>query len=229
MRKERVQDPLRALSDVFRITGGNSCFNTSLEQDHQLLSEITLDENVPIAVRQLFETAKNLSLYSWFVYRFHQVSEMVAFAAMEMALRERYLKENPPVEESASESTEKTKKKSRNPSLGRLLQHARNENWIRNDRFSFSRDWAYRNAQEKKMKETIASGILDTVISAPVAEPTEKEIEQEMEKLDIVDTLVTYAPQVRNDLAHGSTSLGRGSINGLLKAAEVINQICLEH
>lgn len=50
------------------------------------MSELTLHSGVPVAVLQTFETAKNVSLYSWFVYRFHRVAELVVYSALEFAL-----------------------------------------------------------------------------------------------------------------------------------------------
>ena len=67
----------------------------TLEEMHQLLDDIVLNDEVPDDVYQLFETAKNLSLYSWFMYRFHQVAELMSYTALEMALRHRYLLEHP--------------------------------------------------------------------------------------------------------------------------------------
>src|SRR6185436_14808131 len=66
-----------------------SAFLIQLPTIHAQLSAMTLHRGVPLAARQLFETAKNASLYSWFVYRFHQVAELVAYSALELALRAR--------------------------------------------------------------------------------------------------------------------------------------------
>ena len=40
-----------------------------------------------IEVRSHFEIARNLALYSWFVYSFNVVAAMQAFASLEMALK----------------------------------------------------------------------------------------------------------------------------------------------
>ena len=198
MTNSDIQEPLRPLSDLPVMREANASFGLTIENHHQLLSEIEIRSEAPLGVKQLFETAKNLSLYSWFVYHFHQVSEMVSFSALELALRERYLEENPP-EEQENES----KKKPRPPTLGRLLNHAKANQWISNENFSFGRDWAYRNAQEAKVREIIESGVLEKVGSCEVPEPTEAEIRNALSELDIVSTIANYMPQVRNTLAHG--------------------------
>jgi hypothetical protein len=41
-------------------------------------------------VQTQFETAKNLMLYSWFVFEFHTIAELQAYASLELALRTRF-------------------------------------------------------------------------------------------------------------------------------------------
>jgi transcriptional regulator with XRE-family HTH domain len=58
--------------------------------DHyRAIEGITLDEAVPESIRTLFNTARNVLLYSWQVYRFTVVAELQAYATLEYALRER--------------------------------------------------------------------------------------------------------------------------------------------
>src|SRR4051812_22135313 len=59
----------------------------TLEDHHANLEDITLAPEVPEYVRQHMETAKNLMLYSWYVYRFIPVAELHAYSGLEMALR----------------------------------------------------------------------------------------------------------------------------------------------
>lgn len=44
---------------------------------------ITLSDSVPKEIVSQFNIARNLAVYSWFSYSFHQVSEMKAFSAVE--------------------------------------------------------------------------------------------------------------------------------------------------
>jgi hypothetical protein len=61
--------------------------DTTVQSMHSLIEKITLDNNVPDEVRSHFETAKNLALYSWFVYSFNVVAAMQGYASLEMAVR----------------------------------------------------------------------------------------------------------------------------------------------
>jgi hypothetical protein len=58
-----------------------------IETIYSQVENIRLNNNVPKLVRSHFETAKNLILYSWFVYTFNAVAAMHAFASLEMAVR----------------------------------------------------------------------------------------------------------------------------------------------
>lgn len=211
MDSKKVQDPLKPLDEICEPDVRQAFFRgASLDCDHAELSRIILSKKVPADVRQLFETAKNVSLYSWFVYRFHQVSELVAYSALEMALRLRY---------------EKEKGKKTNASLGKLLEHARKENWIHNEGFSYLDETARRRAEYKKSLEAILSRGPDSDEPIPVDPPTEQEIQEAWNELDMVSGIVEATPKLRNELAHGSSNLIPSSIASLRVVAEVINQI----
>ena len=48
---------------------------------------IALAHYVPDDICEHFDTARNLLVYSWFVYRFNQIAELHAFASLEFALK----------------------------------------------------------------------------------------------------------------------------------------------
>ena len=56
---------------------------------HDAVSAFSLNAGVPEHVAQHFETAKNVYLYSWFIYRFQPVAELQSLVSLEYALRER--------------------------------------------------------------------------------------------------------------------------------------------
>jgi hypothetical protein len=75
----------RSRVDLDKATGAIS--ETTIESLYSLIERLTLRPTVPDEVRNHFETAKNLALYSWFVYSFNVVAAMHAFSSLEMALR----------------------------------------------------------------------------------------------------------------------------------------------
>jgi hypothetical protein len=60
---------------------------TTVESIYTLVEEIELSANVPDDVRSHFEIARNLAVYSWFVYSFSVVAAMQALASLEMTVR----------------------------------------------------------------------------------------------------------------------------------------------
>lgn len=70
---------------VNRLTG--EARPLSLRDKYQAVEMITLAQHVPDEIREHYDTARNLLVYSWFVYRFNQVAELHAFASLEFALK----------------------------------------------------------------------------------------------------------------------------------------------
>ena len=59
----------------------------TLSDHFESVSNITLDQTVPENVVDHFQTAKNVLLYSWYVYRFIPVAELYAIISLEYALK----------------------------------------------------------------------------------------------------------------------------------------------
>ncbi|NIR49252.1 hypothetical protein GWO43_12280 [candidate division KSB1 bacterium] len=102
----------------------------TIEDFYRNVEELKLHDGVPDDVFIEFEKARNLYLYTWFVYRLGQVAELQAYASLELALRVRH--------------GGGTKKK-----LQRLLTHAVKHGWIRDEGFSGYRE------KMKRRQETI--------------------------------------------------------------------------
>ena len=62
---------------------------TTLEDHFADIARFHLSANVPREVTIQYETAKNIYLYAWYVYRFYPVAEQQALASLEMGLRQR--------------------------------------------------------------------------------------------------------------------------------------------
>lgn len=67
--------------------------DTTVESIYRLIEPIQLGDKVPDEVRSHFEIARNLALYSWFVYSFNVVAAMQAYSSLEMALKRKAGKE----------------------------------------------------------------------------------------------------------------------------------------
>src|SRR5690606_24802443 len=114
-----IQDPLKPLSQLCEPDERQRFFVGDVSDWHVELSVITLHEGVPVSTRQIFETAKNLSLYAWFVYRFHPLSELTGWLALENALLQKMVQEGL-----------RKPDDTRSPGLRRLLERAMSEGWL---------------------------------------------------------------------------------------------------
>lgn len=215
MTEEGLQDPMKALSEILEPDPRQKYFMGSLEEIHRNLLNISLSESVPIAIRQQFETAKNLSLYSWFVYRFHQVAELAAFTTFEMALRTRYFDEVP---------QEDTSKK-RPPTLYQLMQYAQKQSWITNECFSNLSVLAKNRVETHKTKERLKTHDFEKHPEMVVEEATDLEIEEELKSLDRLSGVAKNINKIRNNLAHGSTILHPHSISTLRDVSDMVNEL----
>jgi hypothetical protein len=102
----------------------------TIEDHWRDIEAIALHEGVPSVIRVHFDTARNLLLYSWFDFRFHQVAELRGFGSVEYALRKRA----------------RLPMRARS-SLRKLLAQAVEEGWIRDEGFRHFRRLAGQGAE----------------------------------------------------------------------------------
>lgn len=208
MSKDQRIDSLKELDQITIPDRRQALFSTSIEDWHAHLNKITLKESVPHEVRQLFETAKNISLYSWFVYRFHQASEMIVFSVLEMSLRLRYESENPECKKP--------------PMLYGLIEHAINQQWVIKENFPQLRIQAKHAADFQNAME-IAKKLTQPGNEVALDEPSEDDIKHHLQNTNL--NFLFSIPKLRNGLAHGSNTLSPSSIFTLRRIANIINQI----
>ena len=212
----QVDDPLRPLADILKADDRQGNLPYRLEDVHAMLSAMTLHAQVPEGVGQLFETAKNIRLYTYFVYRFHQVAEMAAYQTLEMSLLLRWKKEHPEVAEDEGRKL---------PTLGRLLQEAAARQWIWNEGFSGRRWRAERIILDERGAEAMRTHVAGSTEPLYFSDPTPEEVEARMKAVDVVSALVKSVPQMRNTLAHGSTKLVPMSDYVLQDVCDAVNMI----
>jgi hypothetical protein len=211
---DEIEDPLKDLSEVYKPDVRQANLVGDLSDNHAVLSQMVLHGEVPLNVRQLFETAKNASLYSWFVYRFHQVAELVAFSALELALRER-----------AGDTEFAPPTGAWIPGLKELLIKAKEGQWIRTEDFPSLRDMAAERAKHLQFERFLQNQGMAPEEIVPVLDPTEEEIAAAMCEIDVPQILIDATPQLRNSLAHGSSRLSPTSLWTLRLTSEAINQM----
>lgn len=98
----------------------------SLEDYHRMANSIRLHNGVPEEVRDQFETARNLIVYSWFYYPFNVTSQLQAIACVEFALK--------------LKAGCRVVLKGRPPGLKKLLKKAVDEGWVTDNGFTKARE-----------------------------------------------------------------------------------------
>lgn len=166
-----------------------------LNDHYESVNRFTLNRAVPEKIQSRFNTAKNVLLYTWFVYDFYPVAEMQALSALEVALRERI----------GEEGLEKLKKQKKPLGMRTFIEYAVENKWIKNEDFgAYHRapmERAKKNYLFHKIEEMHAKG-LDSIeidydeVQAPAENTT-----------DYLGVLMDTVHKIRNIHAHGETLL----------------------
>lgn len=210
--EDKVQEPLKPLEQLCQENSLQKYFVGSIADIHINVESIRLKETVPIRVQQLFETAKNLSVYAWFVYYFHTVAELIGFIALEAALLDRAQTENP-----ARDLT-------RSPGISKLLKEAIQKKWLTEESMPDRALIARMRVQQRKIIESIRT----QSESSTIPEPTVDEIAEEESTMQLLPQIINSAPALRNDLAHGKFWLHNNSATTLRTTSRIINQLFTE-
>ena len=159
------------------------------------LQEFILNPNVPEKVKTHFDTARNLYLYSWFVYRFYPVAELQAYASLEFALKEKFKKE-----------------KLKTPiGLRLLLNNALEKGWIRDEGIRHY----HRIDKRRNEYKTLVQDVYDF----------EQERVNNQSTNEYVKILVDNLPSLRNTIAHGSSYLTNRVYLAFEICCDLINQL----
>lgn len=187
----------------------------TLAERHQRIGLYQLNESVPYSVRVHFETAKNLYLYAWFVYRFYPVAEKQALATLEFALRERLAPLFP--DEFGSDAK-------RAPSLSTLFSRARKERLFVNEGLRANERLAQQRAEHRasmgRIREMEVRGLKEMTFDASPVEPSPEDYAH-----DSLKVFEQNLPRIRNAYAHGSAMLHPAVLGTFEIVTDLINQL----
>jgi hypothetical protein len=185
----------------------------TLADRYEDIQSFELNLAVPHSIRVHFETAKNVYLYSWFVYRFFPVAEQQALTSLEFALRERL---PPPA------NTRKGKPK--REGLSDRLTRARDLGLIRNESLQIRGRMAMRIARERfkfeALEEMVRTGATEMILDESKVQPSEEDLSH-----DWIGALIKSLPEIRNDYAHGSNRLHSTILLTFEIVSDLINQL----
>ncbi|CAE6938401.1 hypothetical protein R69608_05089 [Paraburkholderia nemoris] len=188
----------------------------SLAAHHRDISAIQLAIGVPEAVAIQFETARNLYLYAWHVYRFFPVAQSQALFTLEFGLRVRLPDRLPERYQHPRQQQ---------PMLAGLLGYAIDQGLIRNKGF---RRWhlaAEGRARHRRSMETLQTMIDQQLESIQVDEDQPVNTTPDDQSWDLVQILRKSLPSLRNELAHGSSMLTNQVLGTIELVAEILSQI----
>lgn len=206
-------DPRSTLNLRANLVNGKSV-PYSLEDHYNEIQNCCLHNCVPIKIHKHFDTARNLYLYSWIVYRFYPVAERHAYTSLEFALREKF----------ADKIREKSKdhKNKKFFSLKFLLKYAIEQGYIKNEDFSLWKERVEIRAKIRHENEKLAELIKNNQESIFYGDQDFIITEQD-KNFDLVGLILEYFPIMRNEYSHGSDSL-HGNVLGSIKlVSEIIN------
>lgn len=199
--------------DSFAVIDAEQVRKVNLTDRHEAISGFVLNPTVPVSVRIHFETAKNLYLYGWFVYRFHPVAEQQALASLEFGLRERLEQIGGTARGSAKRS-----------GLAGLLKQARMKGLIRNDLLRGRLHWATERARARYryglFEEMNRTGAMEMTFDDSSVQPT-----QEYLNHDWIAIFIESLPLIRNTYAHGSGILYPSVLRTFDIVCDLINQL----
>lgn len=111
----------------------------TLEQYAAPIQAIKLNDNVPESVTTHFETARNIALYAWNVYRFISVAQLYAYTSVEFALREKIGDQKRPFK--------------------KLFEQAIRSGWFKNECFPHWQRITRERAEQFKLDEARANAL----------------------------------------------------------------------
>lgn len=170
---------------------------------------------VPEDISLQFETARNLYMYAWIIYRFYPVAEHQSLACLELALRDR-LKDVIHMREPGSAG--------RRPMLRGLLKYAVAHAIIKNEGFERWRNRGEINARARlemdKLREMSEKNLTEISWDDSNIQVTSEDLDW-----DYANVLVDFLPEIRNEYAHGSTTLHNLALETIQIVCEIINQL----
>ena len=188
----------------------------TLAAHHADIANVQLGPAVPEPIAIQFETARNLYLYAWHVYRFYMVAATQALTTLEFGLRERLPARLP-------EPYQRARQKQ--PMLAGMLLYAIDKGLISNDGFRRWHRAALHRARERRSFEAIRTMIDQGLEQMEIDDDAPIDVVPADQEWDLVAILSDSLPSLRNELAHGSPMLTSQVLGTLELVAEILNQL----
>ena len=214
-------DELRTPVNVLAPDQRNFHFGvTSLEVLYGRISHCSLISSVPEDIRIQFDTARNLYLHAFYVYRFYVVAESQVLSTLELAIRECIGDKTLAVFQKELKARGIHFNKGLRLYLEYLAQHQLIQNedfprWHRRNRMAA--EDAYRDKIFKLMKE---QGLEEYQWDESEIDESAFDVEW-----DYVKVLCEILPKIRNNYSHGSKMLHNQVSLSFVNVSVIINKM----
>lgn len=184
--------------------------DVSIEHLHFKIDELRLNKNVPADIVVQFETAKNLFLYSYFVYRFHHIADLQAIATLELALKTKF--------------DELGIQYRSNCGLGRLLEKAEENCLLVSEDIPGYRESALRKAKQRHFFYNIQKMYEENLEFMEIDESNITPAPEDYD-IDYLKSTFENLREIRNIFAHGASALFFPNLNTLTLVRALINSL----
>ena len=183
-----MRQPLKKLHEIFEPDSRSEAFSRmdgaglrhqTIDDHYADITAIELSGGVPEAIRDEFDTIRNLYLYSWYVYDFTVPATLYSYALIEKAIKLKCA--------SSSVSAK------RHQGFRKLLMLSIREGWLTNVAFQSVLDW-----EEEEFDPSPDDSFLPTHRSFPRYDPS---------GTDYCERLAKTLPELRNIQVHGEGGL----------------------
>jgi len=186
-----------------------------ISDQHNRIKHFYLEEYVPEKVATQYEVARNIYLYAFNVYRFYMVAQHQALIALEFSIKECIGRKK------IKRYGEKIKKGN---GLSGCLHYIFDKGLVENADFPVwqnrSRIEAEQKYQMKKLEEMQAKGLKSIELNFDDIEYEEHSLE-----FDYLEVLSKNMPKIRNNFAHGASTLHNQVLTTFENVSVIINKI----
>jgi hypothetical protein len=214
-------DELRTPTTVMLPDVRSSHFQGSdIQIMHKRVSEFSLADVVPKEIHTQYDTARNLYLHAYYVYRFYNVAQQHLYGVLELAIRTAVGE----VELGRYQKQQKKQGKRFGRGLSLCLHYLTEHNLIVDEDFP---RWHHNQltAKEHAYRIHIVSKMKEQNLSEYAWDEDECNAMDVEHSWSLVDTLCECLPKIRNNFAHGSTSLYNSVMGDFEDVSVIINQV----
>lgn len=176
----------------------------TFEDRYHAISQIRLNQSVPEDIVLSFETAKNLFLYGWFIYRFYSIADHQALNCLEYGLRKRFENEFP----------------NKRAGLKVCLTHAINNGLLKNEGFQNLREMSRETFEKERLLKPPEEELQKFELNH-----SDLDYEQDKPKWDYLSFLLKILPQDQNMFAYDPSLTHSPSVLKFVIVGEILNQI----